>query len=498
MKIRPYQLTRLFDGAIHGRRALLTLGVTAALLILSGMLGLMWAAVSAAVLFWSSATLYTLHQHHAFGAIYQRKPRPKDAQAETILIDASLIGQGTRLRAAAQPIDTAEALSLRLGSGALLLGAAMVHTADALPRLDRAAVLSAVQALNIQPARMRSYSPALRRETEGEITIVTVRDGVEERRFFLGEPWKLAGMCQTIWEEAPRPMTDHDKLRIADTAQYITQGSCRVLAFATALPEEAPVFLGMCGLGEEIHVNALTEIASLRGMGLTVMLDAGTQPDTDLDALRTLLALPEHHARADLHLSPREISGKALGVTRRAGDSLLEPVAALRQHFTVIENTLRRFVLFGAFPMLCTLLAGCWTAAILCSAMLLYTAIFLGIDLHRPGLRRRTMALLAILLVLTRLFLGTQGTTLTLAGGVLMTCALCLGLCIRLCGSAWQLTATGWKAVAPVLGLAVAGIVLAILTALPAGTAMLLPLLFSAIIAGVGILLLLWEQRLFP
>lgn len=498
MKIKPYQLSRLCDGAVHGRRVLCTLGVTAALLVLSALTSLLWAFVPLAALFFSGAALYALHRHHAFGAIYQRKPRPKDAQAETILIDASLIGQGTRLRAAAQPIDTADGLSLRLGSGALLLGAAMVHTADELPRNDRSAILSAVQGLNIQPARMRSHSPVLRREEEDGVSVVTVRDGLEERRFYLGEPWKLAGRCQSIWEDAPRPMTDHDRLRIADTAQYIAQGGCRVLAFATALPEEAPTFLGVCGVGEEVSVNALPEIAGLRGMGLTVMLDAGIQPDTDLDALRALLNLPEHHARPDIHLAPREVSGKALGVTRRAGDSLLEPVTALRQHFTVIENTLRRFTLFGAIPMLCAMLTGCFTGALLSGAMLLYTAIFLGVDLSRPGLRRRTMVLLALLAVLTRLFLGTQGQTLLLAGGMLLTCALGLGLCIRLCGSAWQLKGEGLKSAAPVLGMALAGVVLAVLTALPAGAAMVLPLAFSAVIAAVCMLLLLAEQQLFP
>ena len=48
------------------------------------------------------------------------------------------------------------------------------------------------------------------------------------------------------------------------------------------------------------------------------------------------------------------------------------------------------------------------------------------------------------------------------------------------------------------LALTLAGVVLAVLTALPAGTAMLLPLLFSGLIAGAGVLLLLWEPRLFP
>ena len=139
MKLQSYQLCRWCDRAVHDRRRWLWLAGNVLLLLLALVSGL--AALLLPILLLANAVLalYLLHRHHAFGAVYQRTPRPTDAQCETVLIDAALIGQGTRLRAAAQPIDVADALSLRLGSGALLLGSAMTLTADELPPADRAA-----------------------------------------------------------------------------------------------------------------------------------------------------------------------------------------------------------------------------------------------------------------------------------------------------------------------------------------------------------------------
>ena len=181
MKLRPCQLARWCDAAL-GRRKWLYLALCVLALLLSLLLGLTWLILPALLLMTAVLALYLLHRHHAFGTAYQRPPRPEDALCETVLIDASLIGQGTRLRAAAQPVDVAEALTMRLGSGTLLLGAAMTLTADALSPADRSAVLSAVQALNIKPDRMRSHNPVLAREQENGLTVVTVQDGMSERR----------------------------------------------------------------------------------------------------------------------------------------------------------------------------------------------------------------------------------------------------------------------------------------------------------------------------
>ena len=498
MKLQPYQLCRWCDAALQGRRRWLCLGAFLLALILSILLGLAGLVLPVLLLAGAVLGLYLLHRHHAFGTAYQRTPCSRDAQCETVLIDASLIGQGTRLRAAAQPFDAAESLSLRLGSGALLLGAAMVLTADELPRADRAALLSAVHSLNIKPGRLRSHNPVLAREQSRDVTVVTVRDGMSQRRYYVGAPDAVAGCCPTVWEGHTRPMTDADRTRIADSARYIAQGNCRVLAWATSLEEEAPVFLGMAGVGEEVHLSAVSDIASLRAMGLTVMLDAGEQPDADLDSLRALLELPEHHARADIHLAPREVGGtSALGVTRLPGDSMAEPVLTLRQRFSTIESTLRRFALMLLLPLLTGLLFACWPAALCATALLLYAAIALGVDGASPPPARQTLLVLAVSAVLARVFLLTQTPALALMGGGILTVCLAAACAVRLSGSAFHLKGPGLKASLPLPTGAGLYAAIALLCALPSGTALLLPLGFTALITAVMALLLLFEHRIF-
>lgn len=498
MKLQPCQLSRLCDQAVHGRRKWIYLAANLLALGLFALCGLLWLILPPLLLMNTVLCLYLLHRHHAFGAEYQRAPRPKDALCETVLIDTSLIGEGTRLRAAAQPIQVTDGLSIRMGSGALLLGAAMTLTADELPRADRAAILSAVQALNIKPGRLRSHHPVMRREKEGPVRIVIVRDGLSSRRYYAGPAAEVARLCSAIWEEHPRPFTEHDHTRIADTERYIAQGNCRVFAWATAPEEEPPVFLGMAGVGESVHLTALKDIADLRAMGLTVMLEDAGQPDTDLDALRALLELPDHHARADLHLTAGDaVSASALGITRHVGDSLTEPVTTLRQRFHTIESTLRRYGLMMLPPLTLGLLFGAWTASLTAAAIGLYTAIALGVDLSRPAPRPLTLLTITAAALLARCFLLTQPDALArMAGGILCVCA-AAGFAIRMCGAAFRLDADNRIRALVIPGAAALFCLCALLFSLPQGAALLLPLGFAALLSAVTLLLLLFEDKIF-
>lgn len=498
MKLHAYQLCQWCDAALHGLRKWMWLCMNLLALLLAALLRLLVPVLCVLLLTNAVMTLYLLHRHHAFGAIYQRTPRPRDAQCETILIDAALIGEGTRLRAAAQPIDTAEALSLRLGSGALLLGTAMTLTADVLPPADRAAILSAVQHINIKPGRMRSHSPVLRREENDGVTTVTVRDGLQERRYLLGPADALAKVCASIWEGNPRPMKPSDLPRIADTARYIAQGNCRVTAWATALGDEAPIFLGMAGVGESVHLSALQDVTALRNQGLTVMLDAGGQPDADPEALRTLLDLPDHHARADLHLTTGTPADRStLCITRTPGDSLLEPVALLRQRYGTIEMTLRRFAVMLALPLVICVLFACWPAAVFSTALMLYTAIALGVDVNQPLPRWQTLLCAGLAVLLARLFLATQPAALALMGGGILAGCTAAGCAVRLCGAGFRLRGNGCQTslVLPVSAALYALITL--LLTLGEGIALLLPLGFALLVAAAVILLLLLEHIIF-
>lgn len=486
MKLRSYQLCRWCDALWQGRRRWLWLGALLLAIVLGMLLGLTWLMLPLAVLLGCTLTVYLLHRRHAFGAEYQRTPRPRDAMCETVMIDASLIGQGTRLRAASQPIDPAEALSMRLGSGSLLLGAAMTLTADALDAPDRSAVLSAVQGLNIKPDRMRSQYPVTRREMQGAVTVLTVRDGMAQRRYYMGQPGDVADLCASIWEGHTRPMEDYDHLRIADSASYIAQGNCRVTAYATALEGEEPIFLGLCGLGEEIDMLAVQDIAALRAMGLTVMLSP-TDADSDLTSLLALLDLPDFHARADLRLTPHTLPDEnALCVTRKPGESLQEPVQNLRAQFRLMEDVLRRFALYLLLPVVICLLTGAWPASLCAGAMLLFGALFLGTDAESPKPAKQTLLLLGVLFLLARAILLTQPAELCrMAGGVMAVCTALAGV-IRLCGSRFQ-----WKGLCMVLPAAAAvyGLI-ALIIALPMGTALLLPLGFALLISAAAALML--------
>ncbi|MDD6050704.1 MAG: hypothetical protein PUC00_05470 [Clostridiales bacterium] len=499
MKLKAYQIATWCDKAIHGRHRWLYLAGSAALLLLSPLCKLFWPVASVLLMCGAVLTMYLLHREHAFGKAYQRTPRPTDAQCETVLIDASLIGHGVRLRAAAQPVDVADGLSLRLGSGALLLGSAMVLTAESLPQAERAALLSAVKALNIKPSRLILHNPVLHRMRSGGVNVVTVRDGLSNRNYYLGAPEDVMSQCGMIWEGNPRTMTEHDHARIADAASYIAQGECHVLAWATALENEAPIFLGLGGLGEEVHLQALQDAATLRGMGLTLMLDAGQESDADLATLRALMALPEHHARADLHLTPNAVTTDIpLGITRQVGDSLVEPVALLKNRFSLIENTLRRFVQLLALPMAIAILASSGPVAPSLVFLLLPAAIWLGVDLTAPRLRCTTFLLCCALALLTRAFMHTQTAAVSALVAHLMSIA--VGYCAmrRLCGEGFHFS---FQLRNPALWLTLAVVLILLLLVvllLLRGMAGLVPLGYGVLISAVMALLLLLEQRLFP
>ena len=153
---------------------------------------------------------------------------------------------------------------------------------------------------NASGYRLTIHNPVLCRERAADVTVVTVRDGMNNRRYYLGTPQQVCQRCSQIYDGSARDMTREDRARIEETAAGIALENGRVLAWATALEEEAPIFLGMAALGDELHRPALQDAATLRGMGLTLMLDAGTQGADELAALRELMNLPEHHARADL------------------------------------------------------------------------------------------------------------------------------------------------------------------------------------------------------
>ncbi len=496
MKLSAYQLCRWCDAAAHGLRKWFLLAGSVVLLLLC--LLTHWHAPLILLLFCGPVLgLYELHRRKAFGKRYMRLPRPVDAMCETVLIDASLIGQGTRLRAAAQPIDVADGLSMRLGNGALLLGTAMVLTSDELPLADRSAVLSAVGSLNLRPSRLRSHNPILRRDRGNGLTTITVRDGMNNRRYLVGTPLEVAAACQSIWEGSPRPLTPHDLARIEDTMRYITQGDCRTWAYATALEKEAPIFLGMAGVGETLLPDSSAEVSKLQGMGLTLMLDAGIQSEEDLESLRALMDIPAHHARADIHLTPHELTGEfPLGVSRKPGESLSEPIILLRKHFHTIEDTLRRFGLMLLTMLIPAFLSGSLLLAIACAALFSLGAVFIGVDRAGRKMDLPCAATLLAIALLQTLFLSARGGSAMLAAGIL-PCVLTFMGVFRLGGRGFGYRGQGALWCWGITGFCALGAVFFAVKCVLGGLANLLAVGFALLLSAAAALLILFEEKIF-
>lgn len=311
--------------------------------------------------------LYALGRKRAFGPAFSRMPHPRDTLAQTVLLDASLLDRGTCLKAASQPFEVVTELSLQMGSSALVLGTAMTVLADKMPLADASAVLQAVTRLNIRPERMRARSIVLKQDTDGDVTRVTVQDGSRMRTYLLGTPEAVSHVCGAVWDGKIRPLTPEDTARISDTAAYIRQGNCRVYAWATAAGDEAPVFLGMAGIGDQLRLDALEQAAQLRAMGLTLTLRQPEDAMVDMAALHDAMNLPPVSAAPELYLSQGRIheDPACLTICMDPNIPLTQPLEQLHRHFRHMSLTLRRLAwLLGVCLLGCSLAGSALAATV--------------------------------------------------------------------------------------------------------------------------------------
>lgn len=426
---------RLCDWLLQGRRWLLMLPALA----LSGVL-LALPSAPAAILLAAPALMmaamlptYALRLRRSFGSAYTRPPRPQDALGQTVLIDAELMDGGVTLRCAAQPFDAAERLTLRLGSGALLLGAAMTLTAGELPAADAAALLDAAAQMGIKPDLMQQRSPVLHRSEDGGVTRVTVRDGSRSRTYLLGSPDALCRACTAIQDRQLRPLTDADRARFLSCAAKAAEDA-RVYAFGTCGDGGETVLLGFAALGQAVRPEAYEGVRSLRAMGLTVMLRPDEAGTADLYALHRLLGLEPRHAQPDLYLSAARIheSPACLTIRHTPGESPERPVAWLRRAFAAIEWELSLQAALLGTTLLCCMLCAAVPSAV-------SAALWLAVcPLIRPlqGKRLPLSAALAAagICLMAGLFLAA---VLPASGAPALTCLVLTGMLIlaRYCGA---------------------------------------------------------------
>lgn len=421
--------------------------------------------------------IYRLAQRTLPVGQFLRTPAPRDARAEILLVDASLIDGGKRVMAAAQPVNAMPEMSLRMGSGAILLGSAMILLSHKLPEDEAAAMLMAAAELKLQPEALRRKSPTLEEGLEDGMHRITVQDGQEERSYFMASAATVAAACASIWEGSLRPMRASDRERILDAESYVMAGKCRVYAFATAEGTEKPTFLGLAGIGSQLDMEAIRQLNDLRGLGLTLALRDDGVGDADVSTLRRTLGIADLHARPDICLSAGSPCHEAgcLTVLMSPGQPLSEPVETLRDHFTGLARYMEGIAcLLGMFLLVCMMAGG--AASPLWTVLLTTVAAITFGRRRTPHLKRWTLAIPVAVCLLAGLLLWSAVPQAAANAG---TC-LCIGL-----------TATGtitlapkrlrWTALLPLAGTALAAAGHALITQpLPAAFALL-----TGVLAGL-------------
>lgn len=425
--------------------------------------------------------------HHA------RMSSPADAQAEIIMVDASLVDLGTQLQAAAQPLNPCPEMSMRMGSGALLLGTAMVSLSDELPMADSRALLAGVAKMNLRAQLLRSRSPVIDRDTEDGMRRVTVQDGAQERSYFMADAATVAAGCGSIWEDRVHLMGQNDRERILDAAKYMEAGGCRVLAFATATDDERPIFLGLAALGDGLDLEAVRELQELRAMGLTLILRDDETVPLDMAALRRTLDVPDLHARPDIFLSTGSVhpDPHCLSIRMQPGTSLVEPIRQLRAHFGLMARTLRCLgSLLGLCLLCCCIAAGRW-ALLSVPAVLAAAYLSFGSPTDARCIRWPGALIAAGGCLLARLLMrAAVPAAADLAGAIL--CTVLAGLLSLSFAPRGQRPTL--RSLLPVLIVSGAALLL-LLTGLPLLPAALLPAAFGAVLGGLTGLLSLLTLR---
>lgn len=460
-----------------------TLAASAALCLL--LPSRLWiSCASAALLPGAMLLLYLRDLHQVWQHKHSRMPSPADAQAEIVMIDASLIDLGAQVQAVAQPVNPCSELSMRMGSGALLLGTAMVFHAQDMPPADRDALFHAASRMNIRASTLLSRSPVIDRDEEDGMRRITVQDGTQERSWFTADARTVAAGCSSIWEERIRPMGQHDRDRILDAARYMETGGRRVLAFATATDDERPIFLGLAALGDGMREGALEELQELRAMGLTLTLrDDGLLP-VDIDALRRNLDIPDLHARPDLCLcsaSPYP-DRHCLSIRTESCASLSEPVKELQGHFSCMALMLRQVFRLMGLCLLCAVLAGSPLSLLSVPAVLAAAYLSFGSLTTSRRIRWPSAAIAACGCLLTQLLVTAAAPASAGLAGMTLVTALTAFLSLTLS----PLSRTPpLPRLLPMLLTAAAMLVIGLLLSLTALPGALLPAFFALAVAAL-------------
>lgn len=290
-----------------------------------------------------------------------------------LAVDANLLTCGRAVQAARLPFDSVPQVTVKPGSCALLLAAAVTVMADITP--DAPALLGLAATLGFTPEKFLRLCPVQGEILLGDIAGRLVRDGNGQRAYYLGEPAALAQACSMIWDTVQRPMMEEDVHRIGSFSGY---------ALATAAVERGvigpAVYLGSLEVAEVPCPATLDAIEQLESEGLPSVIHCAEDP------LQPGYLLISAEFAQEPCLVPPDPDAPGLA----------EAVNALRQHAAWKASRLRFTLQTMLFTALCGVIMQPQWWIIPLYALMVGLCCYLGGRLtQKPGgLVRRSLALL--------------------------------------------------------------------------------------------------------
>lgn len=203
------------------------------------------------------------------------------------VVDGSLLVRGRAVTGVYAPLSPSLQLSLRTGSGTLLMAAALTVMADTVP--DQPALLALASTLGFTPEKFLRGCPVLADTVLGSVPGRVVRDGRGRRAYFLGDAAVLAPLCSRIWDGGDRPLTGDDlrHLPCPGGAHY---------ALATApmngdTPGEA-TYLGSLLVEDAPCPAMLSALDRLRREGMEIVIRHGEASPAPQEGDLTVSLLP--------------------------------------------------------------------------------------------------------------------------------------------------------------------------------------------------------------
>lgn len=226
---------------------------------------------------------------------FSRQPLSPLGDAQVVLADTSLLTDGQREILIASPLEPTADLAKRPENTSLAL--AIAYTAELQNQETAAVLLGASAAMGASLDSLQQLRPVVGKTQLGPMPGVIVKDGKGQASYFVGDPVKLAALCDGIDGHQARAITKADRERIAAVTQVCREKGSLVLGFAvleSVQGAQGPIYLGSLSMRDVVSEDAQLAVEALLEAGYTLQtqpVDERYEPPMRLAALRQRLGL---------------------------------------------------------------------------------------------------------------------------------------------------------------------------------------------------------------